>query len=220
LSRKLGSTAAIAVHTNLNIVPRRTAGNLRVVEPKDWEALRRGLMVGIRVDSSSSFKSDLGPPYTAADSLSIFSSGKNSSGGFAITSALRRRFQIRRLVLVCADSVPRRREPPRGLRAPPCLAVASRWMTKAPAPSVQGWADTIRSKTQSTVAVRFVRMAVISPYPFGRVFLLKSPRGFVESTRRPTRWQSESAKVFQFSPCSFLHLRRNPGKQKIREFDL
>jgi hypothetical protein len=50
--------------------------------------------------------------------------------------------------------------------APPCSAVASRWMTKAPAPSVQGWADTIRSRTQSAVAVRFVRAAVIDPWAY------------------------------------------------------
>lgn len=85
-------TAAIAVHANLKIVPRGTARKLRVIEPKDWEALRRGLMVGIMVDFSPSFKPDLGPPFTAADSLSTFSSGKDPSGGFVITSALRRRF--------------------------------------------------------------------------------------------------------------------------------
>jgi hypothetical protein len=63
-----------------------------------------------------------GPPLSLPSCLANVISGKNPSGGFAITSALRRRFQIRGLVLLCADSVPRRRESPRGLRAPSCSA--------------------------------------------------------------------------------------------------
>jgi hypothetical protein len=37
--------------------------------------------------------------------------------------------------------------------------------------------------------------AQISPYPFGRVFFLKSPRGFVESTRRPVRGKLSLGKI-------------------------
>jgi hypothetical protein len=61
----------------------------------------RGISGGDRWhgDCSKSFKTGRGPPITASDPLSISSTGKDPSVGFAIASALRRSFRIGGFVL-------------------------------------------------------------------------------------------------------------------------
>jgi hypothetical protein len=46
-------------------------------------------------------------------------------------------------------------------------------------------------------------MDLLIPYPFAMAYLLKSPRGLLQLTRRPVRGNPESDDLLRNSPCSF-----------------